>query len=268
MGEVSLASPRYTDEILAWEYDQRNAELAAGELPWYLKHAARAGGRLLELACGSGRLLIPIAEAGHRIDGVDNSDAMLARLRVKVDALDDSTQGLIRVFCADMMDFVPTDQYSMVLIGLNSLQYLETGNRILSCFRHVHEVLHSDGLFLFMMDRPDLSKYAGGRRLVRDWMDKPISDPQTSTSVGSRVVSYIELGGERIVKERTYRIIQDRESSRLVECVTYSPILDIHEYVTMLEQSGFTTEVFSGYEELPENGIDRTVCFVCRKRGS
>ena len=62
---------RYTHEVLAWEYDQRNSTIAPGELAWYLKYATLGGGPILELACGSGRLLLPIAAAGYRVDGVD-----------------------------------------------------------------------------------------------------------------------------------------------------------------------------------------------------
>ena len=68
---MSLRSPwltRYCHEALAWEYDYRH-KLAPGELEWYLKYARLTGGPILELACGAGRLLIPIAQAGYRIHG-------------------------------------------------------------------------------------------------------------------------------------------------------------------------------------------------------
>jgi 2-polyprenyl-3-methyl-5-hydroxy-6-metoxy-1,4-benzoquinol methylase len=67
-----VGCPRYEHEALAWEYDQRINELALGELDWYLRHAEVCQGPTLAPACGSGRLLLPIAQAGNDVDGVDN----------------------------------------------------------------------------------------------------------------------------------------------------------------------------------------------------
>ncbi len=55
-------SIRYSHPILAWEYDQRN-KLEAAEFEWYLKYARSVGEPILELACGTGRLTIPLRGA-------------------------------------------------------------------------------------------------------------------------------------------------------------------------------------------------------------
>ena len=107
---------RYAHEILAWEYDYRNHAIAPGELEWYLTYVNEAGGALLELACGSGRLLIPIAKSGHEIDGVDNSTAMLMRLEERLGQLNAETKRRVRTYCADMAEFVPDRTYGMVFI--------------------------------------------------------------------------------------------------------------------------------------------------------
>jgi 2-polyprenyl-3-methyl-5-hydroxy-6-metoxy-1,4-benzoquinol methylase len=93
--------------------------LEAGELEWYLRHARETGGPILELACGSGRLLIPIAEAGYEIDGVDVSQAMIQRLEEKVEPTDLEIRARIRCFCCDMVAFEPERRYAMAFIGLN-----------------------------------------------------------------------------------------------------------------------------------------------------
>ncbi len=62
-------------------YDLTHAELTA-DLPFVLQLASEAGGPILELGCGSGRLLLPLARAGHSVIGLDLSGAMLAMQRV------------------------------------------------------------------------------------------------------------------------------------------------------------------------------------------
>ena len=69
-----------TAEALARFYD---LDLTAdpGDLDLYLALAGRTGGPILELAVGSGRLAVPLAEAGYDVTGVDLDPAMLARAR-------------------------------------------------------------------------------------------------------------------------------------------------------------------------------------------
>lgn len=266
MGEIAPECPRYEHEILAWEYDQRMSELAPGELEWYLTYGDRANGPILELACGSGRLLIPIARAGYEIDGVDISKAMLARLGSRIRLLDRKTQSRISLYRADMAEFRPKRHYAMALIGLNSLQYLETRESILSCIHRVFGLLKHGGFFLIMVQRVDLSGYLEDERVVIDWMGEPIVDEDRGLSVGSRFVSYLEPGSGRIVKERTYRIARKGTDSEIIQCVTYSPILTTSDYIEMLEEAGFIVRAYGGYDERPDYGASETICFVCQRR--
>ena len=61
---------------LARYYDQIHTTLTA-DVPFILKQVKKQGGPVLELGCGTGRLLFPLAEAGFPVTGVDNSSEML-----------------------------------------------------------------------------------------------------------------------------------------------------------------------------------------------
>lgn len=52
-------------------YDADNREVFSADIPFYLDRAKRLGGKALELACGTGRITIPLAEAGINIWGLD-----------------------------------------------------------------------------------------------------------------------------------------------------------------------------------------------------
>jgi SAM-dependent methyltransferase len=258
-------NPRYNNEILAWEYDRRQPLPFPGELEWYLKYASRSGSPLLELACGSGRLLIPIAQSGYTIDGVDNSEAMLNRLKSKLKSLDENTRQKIRLFCQDMTEFHTGRQYAMVTIAYNSLQYLETKDRILRCLQRVHNSLKKDGYFLLLVRRLDISSFAQGKVIVFDWMNKPVVNEELELSVGSRLVSYLDTKRSGIINERTYKIMRENGTPETIDFIDYTPIINTYEYVEMLERTGFTVRVSSGYDERPEDGISKEVGFVCRK---
>jgi len=66
-----------------WEHDSYLVDVNV-----HLGFARRFGGPVLELACGSGRLLAPLAEAGFAVTGVDSSAAMLERARERLTAQD------------------------------------------------------------------------------------------------------------------------------------------------------------------------------------
>src|SRR5207253_2040420 len=82
-----------------WEHDRYLADVEV-----HLAFAARFGGPVLELACGSGRLLAPLAQAGFRATGVDSSSAMLERARQRLDALGVQAQLVEQMFFYDEQD--------------------------------------------------------------------------------------------------------------------------------------------------------------------
>ena len=76
------------DEPLVWHYGlmaERWAEfnIDAPELPFFLKQIARFGQPVLDVACGTGRLLLPLLRAGIDVDGCDLSEDMLHHCRTK-----------------------------------------------------------------------------------------------------------------------------------------------------------------------------------------
>src|SRR5262245_10170456 len=66
-------------------YDWENARtLGRRDVPFWRALALQAGGPVLELGCGTGRIAIPLGRAGISLVGVDRSDQMLARARQRV----------------------------------------------------------------------------------------------------------------------------------------------------------------------------------------
>src|SRR6266700_352723 len=68
-----------------WEHDRYLLDV-----PVHVGFARRFGGPVLELACGSGRVLGPLAQAGFACTGVDSSSAMLERARHRLEHLQDA----------------------------------------------------------------------------------------------------------------------------------------------------------------------------------
>ncbi len=111
------------------------------------------GGPVLELAIGTGRIGLPLAATGLRVDGIEQSDAMLARLRAKPGGAE------IAVTMGDMADVSVLGNYRLIYLVYNTLLNLLTQDDQVRCFENVASHLTDDGLFLVEAATPD-SMYA------------------------------------------------------------------------------------------------------------
>ena len=112
---------------------------------FYVALARDARGPVLEVACGTGRILIPCLEAGVDIEGIDLYLPMLERLRARADA-----QGLAaRVHHADMRSFVLPRRYALVTIPFNGFVHCLTTADQLACLAACRNHLAPGGRLVF-----------------------------------------------------------------------------------------------------------------------
>lgn len=107
------------------------------------------GGPVLELAIGTGRIGLPLAAGGLRVDGIEQSTAMIRRLREKPGG----EQILVTV--GDMADVAVTGSYRLVYVVYNTLFNLLTQDDQVRCFENVARHLTDDGVFLVEAEIPD-----------------------------------------------------------------------------------------------------------------
>ncbi|KXK63114.1 methyltransferase [Micromonospora rosaria] len=117
------------------------------------------GGRALELAIGTGRVGVPLAARGVPVEGVEASEAMVARMREKPGG------DTIPVTVGDMAD-VPVDgPYALVYLVFNTLFNLPSARRQVELFRNVARVLAPGGSFVVEAYVPDPTHVADGQRV-------------------------------------------------------------------------------------------------------
>jgi ubiquinone/menaquinone biosynthesis C-methylase UbiE len=98
----------------------------AGEVAFYERVAREAGGPVLELACGTGRIALPLAKAGLRVTGVDRSEAMLTIAQSKLAALPASVQERLSLVNQDMSALNLGRRFAFVFVPARSFQHLLT----------------------------------------------------------------------------------------------------------------------------------------------
>ncbi len=136
----------YEDQAFVAElYDFVPGYAGRPDLDFYLDYAAAAGGKILELGCGTGRLLIPIAAAGHEVVGLDLSEHMLTRCREKLAHQRAEVQARARIVQGDMTAFGLGETYALITVPFRAFQHLLSVEEQLACLRCAHEHLDPGG---------------------------------------------------------------------------------------------------------------------------
>ncbi|MFZ2013578.1 MAG: class I SAM-dependent methyltransferase [Nocardioides sp.] len=140
---------------------------------FYRAEADRQGGSVLELGCGTGHKLIPLAVDGHPCTGLELSSAMLTEAQRKADERSLAVEWVQ----GDMRDFDLGRTFDLVFIAANSLLHLHETADLLSCLRSVRAHLAPGAHFVFDVFNPDvrLLADADGVRRPRDGLS--FADP-------------------------------------------------------------------------------------------
>jgi SAM-dependent methyltransferase len=129
---------------------------AGAHLPYYLELARETSGDVLELACGTGQLTVPIGSAGLAIAGIDTSVPMLNTARERAAAAKVSVEYLP----GDMRNFDLGREFGLIFIARNSLLHLHSTEDILAAFAMVRRHLAPGGIFAFDIFNPNVGMLA------------------------------------------------------------------------------------------------------------
>lgn len=126
-------------------YDSEHDEFA-DDIEWYVHLAGVAGPRMLEMGCGSGRLLAQLAAAGNQVVGVDSSVAMMERAGTRLHAA--VARGEVRLVPGSMEDLPDTvsGPFDLVIVPLNGLLHVDAPEGQQHVLAEAARVLRSGGL--------------------------------------------------------------------------------------------------------------------------
>jgi SAM-dependent methyltransferase len=150
-------------ERVASHYDERADGMAAPEVvtPVVDMLAEFAGdGAALEFGIGTGRIALPLAARGVRVAGIDNSEAMLSRLRVKPGA--DAIKSVLGDFATTRVD----GEFALVYLVFNTISNLVTQDAQVACFQNAAAHLRSGGRFVIENNVPALQSLPPGQAVL------------------------------------------------------------------------------------------------------
>ncbi len=141
------------------------------DVPFFLREAKRAGGAVLELTAGTGRVSIPLLLAGTDLTCVDSSPAMLDILRDKLRTEDLSAEPIQ----ADMCELSLGRQFDLIFIPFHSFAEITEAARQRQALLRIHDHLSDKGRFICTLHNPPVRlKSVTGRR--RELGNFPLPD--------------------------------------------------------------------------------------------
>ncbi len=258
--------PKYID--YAQYYDHVHLGTVS-DFEFYLDYARQCGSPVLELACGTGRLLVPLAEAvdqrsGLEITGVDLSENMLAVCRQKIE--DRQLAGQVNLVHASMADYdLPRKDFALAFIAFRSFTHLYSQQDQLACLECTFNHLRPGGMIIIDIYAPlykFLAKEPDEPFTVRWEFDLPnghhvIRKDRFVRNDPVRQIQYSELRFEE------YNLGGDLVNALNVPISTR---YTFHfEMQLLLEKAGFEmVDLFRDYEKTPFDGTGEIIA-VARK---
>jgi SAM-dependent methyltransferase len=152
------------------------------DIDFFVEAARESGGPVLEIGCGTGRVLIPTARAGVEIVGLDLSPYMMDVCRERLRREPKDVQSRVQLAQADMRDFEFERTFNLVTVPFRPFQHLTTVDDQIACLKQIRRHLADGGRLILDLFNPSLPT------LVRDNLGQEISnEPEFTMPNGSRV---------------------------------------------------------------------------------
>jgi len=238
------------------------------DLDFYRQFASRTGSPILELACGTGRVVMALARAGYKVTGLDLSEPMLAIARQHLaQEPDNRVRRRVQLVNADMRSFSIPQRFSLAFYAVNSFMHLTSTEEQIQSLACVREHLVEGGLVIVDLYNPDqalLTESIG--HLV---YERTLRDPMDNTLITKMVSSWVDRGSQINHMLFLYdRIGANNTIQRQVATISQR-YLYRYEAELVLRQAGFQIEqVYGSYELDPFAANSLKMIIVARRHGN
>jgi SAM-dependent methyltransferase len=232
-------------DVTARFYDRAYALLrdGSGDREFYLALAREARGPVLELGCGTGRVLLPIATTGIPCTGLDASPRMLAELRRK------PFPPTLRLVCDDMKSFdLGPDRFGLIYSAFRAFQHLDAVEDQLACLACVRRHLAPGGCFAFDVFAPRLDRTA--------IVEEPEREDARFEQDGETIIRHTSV--RRDLARQSMQVAMRYERRRDDEHVADHPVqfrmryFFRYELEHLLHRAGFErVEIFGAFDRRP-----------------
>ena len=212
---------------------------------FYVDLAKQTSGPVLELGCGTGRVLIPTAREGLDVTGIDLSADMLDIFRAKLAEESEDVQARTRLERADIRDFDLGTQFKLITIPFRPFQLLITVEDQLACLACARRHMAPGGRLALDVFNPNLGRLVDENRQEVEETE-PRQMPDGRTVARKYRTDSIDLDGQVLHMELIYEITDaDGKEERVVHAFPFRHFFR-YEMERLLARAGFEVEALFG----------------------
>jgi len=252
----------YEHRTLARLYDWQHRELVE-DISFFVELAKQHGSPVLEVGCGTGRVIIPLAREGIRVVGVDLSSHMLAIARRKIDDEAAEVRERIELQQGDMRDFSLGREFPCVFVPQAAVFHLDGQEAVRGSFRNFHEHTKPGGVILVDVVSPDRMK---NQEVGREVMVGERIAPETG--LRNRELNeklYIDRERQVVCCKHSF-IVGEGDRERRIEVQQKYRWLEEQEAVALFREVGCReVTVFGDYDRSPFGESSPRLILLARK---
>ncbi len=242
---------------IARYYDAEHTD-KTDDLVLYSDLAETYGGPIFEVGCGTGRVMLHLAQAGYEIHGIDSEIAMLDIARMKLDMFA-HVRDKLKFYHGDVLTYDLDKQFKLVLLSYNSLMHFHEQADQLTLLRQLRGWTATDGLLV--IDLPNAGEAFAAPDNDNISLERTFIENETGHLVMQQATSYLD----RVEQLMHVNWIYDEVDGDGGVSRTLAPVIFRYffyaEVKLLLQQSGFKVQaVYGDTERGPfEDGCERMI---------
>ena len=257
----------YQDQPLLPElYDFIPSYAERRDVEFYVDLARRAKGKVLELGCGTGRILIPTAAAGCQVVGLDLATNMLTKCREKVARQPRKVQERVRLAQGDMVNFNLGETFSLITTPFRPFQHLLSLEEQLGCLRSVNRHLEEGEKLVLDVFQPDFQRLTDPKfkQETEEFPEVELPDGRRLRRT-SRIVAFHRAEQYNEVELTYYVTHRDGRRERWAQRFPFRYFFR-YEVEHLLARGGFrVVELFGDFDRSPLRDDSPEMIFVAEK---
>lgn len=243
---------------VAQYYDAENAD-KTDDIDFYTELAEECAGTILEIGCGSGRVVLPLAKAGYTVHGIDNNAAMLALAQARVDHAPDAYPALTLQAGNILNTAPPHNHYHLILLSYNMLMHFHDQPEQITLLQRLRRIIADEGLLV--IDLPNAGEVFAQPNTDALTLERTFINPDNGHMVLQQAVTTLDRVTQLMRIVWLYDEVQgDGTLKRTVAPVVFRYFFP-YEVQLLLKLAGFRVEqIYGDVDGSPfESGCPRMV---------